>query len=129
MHYVLLNSAKFDEGIKAPKDLIPDSLKAIVTERIDNLSPALQLLLKTCSVVCNGDFELHMVIAIHPTTLLRAEAVRLLDHLVELEIISADAQAGMAPMTAPANGAELLLRTTSMKRTYRFASTLVQEVR
>jgi hypothetical protein len=68
-HYVLLNSAKFDEGIKAPKDLIPDSLKAIVTERIDNLSPALQLLLKTCSVVCNGDFELHMVIAIHPTTI------------------------------------------------------------
>ena len=128
-HYVLLNSEKFDQGMKAPKELIPDSLKAIVTERIDNLSPALQLLLKTCSVVCNGDFELHMVIAIHPTTLLRAEAVRLLDHLVELEIISADAQAGLAPMTAPANGAELLLRTTSMKRTYRFASTLVQEVR
>ena len=68
------------------------------------------------------------VIAIHPTTLLRAEAVRLLDQLVELEIITADAQPGLAPMMAPANGAELLHRTTSMKRTYRFASTLVQEV-
>ena len=110
-HVVLLNPEKFDQGMKAPKELLPDSLKAIVTERIDNLTTSLQLLLKTCSVVCNGDFELMMVIAVHPTTLLKAEALRLMTQLEALEIILGSDEAGVAS-----------------RKTYCFASTLVQEV-
>ena len=68
-----------------------------------------------------------MVIAVHPTSLPRAEAIRLLQQLEKLELIAADAPKLVRSRWA-ATGLTSLPAVVTRESMYRFESTLVQDV-
>ena len=98
---------------------VPPSLKQIITERIDGLTPAMQMLLKVCAVVCHGTFSIDMAQAVSPTTLMQEDALRLFTQLEALNLISSVDESSRA-VWARENEAQQV--------TYAFCSTLVQEV-
>jgi class 3 adenylate cyclase len=51
-----------DEGVKS----FPDNLQQVVSARIDNLSPKLQMTIKVCSVVGSDALQPELIAAVHP---------------------------------------------------------------
>lgn len=58
-----LSKKLIDEGVKN----FPDNLQQVVSTRIDNLSPKLQMTIKVCSVIADGNPEIspELVAAVH----------------------------------------------------------------
>ena len=121
------NLPSLTESTEEGKELVPESLNKIITERIDTIPPNLRLLLKVCAVVCHGEFDLQMVIAVYPVTLFTADAMRMIEQLEALEfIVAAQSRLHHAWGTlsfVPGQGAN-----GGKPDRYRFVSTLVQEV-
>lgn len=98
---------------------VPASLQAIITERVDKLSPSLQMLLKVCAVVCHGTFSMQMAQAVSPSTLMHDDAIRLLAQLEAVSLINSCEDALRSAWARP---------NDDEKSVYTFSSTLVQEV-
>eukprot|EP00475_Leptophrys_vorax_P029649 TRINITY_DN43764_c0_g1_i1.p1 TRINITY_DN43764_c0_g1~~TRINITY_DN43764_c0_g1_i1.p1 ORF type:complete len:925 (-),score=209.82 TRINITY_DN43764_c0_g1_i1:729-3251(-) len=59
---IVASKKLIDEGVKS----LPDNLQQVVSARIDNLNPKLQMTIKVCSVIGSDAINPELVAAVHP---------------------------------------------------------------